>query len=67
MTTGSAFVRIRLSAESATAYAEMPKAVVVATREEAGWQWYGSASDLIDPRLFGFVSNGPLNRTLMHT
>ena len=65
MTTGSALVRILLSAESAPACAEAPKAVVAATREEAGWQWYGSASDVTDPCLSGFVSNGPPNRTLM--
>ena len=36
MSTVSVIVRIQLSAESAPAYAEAAKAVVAATREEAG-------------------------------
>ena len=38
MSTVSVIVRIQLSAESALAYAEAAKAVVAATREEAGCQ-----------------------------
>ena len=49
MSTVSVIVRIQLSAESAPAYAEAAKAVVVATREEAGCQWYGIAVDVADP------------------
>ena len=49
MSTVSLIVRIQLSAESAPAYAEAAKAVVVATREEAGCQWYGIAVDVTDP------------------
>lgn len=45
----SVIVRIQLSAESAPAYAEAAKAVVAATREEAGCQWYGIAVDVADP------------------
>ena len=49
MSTVSVLVRIQLSAESAPAYAEAAKAVVVATRQEDGCEWYGIASDVIDP------------------
>ena len=49
MSTVSVIVRIQLSAESAPAYAEAAKAVVAATREEAGCQWYGIAVDVADP------------------
>ena len=49
VSTVSLIVRIQLSAESAPAYAEAAKAVVVATREEAGCQWYGIAVDVADP------------------
>ena len=49
MTTVSVMVRIQLSAESAPAYAEASKAVLAATREEAGCQWYGIATDVTDP------------------
>jgi quinol monooxygenase YgiN len=49
MNTVSVIVRIQLSAESAPAYAEAAKAVVAATREEAGCQWYGIAVDVADP------------------
>ena len=45
----SVIVRIQLSAESAPAYAEAAKAVVAATREEAGCQCYGIAVDIADP------------------
>ena len=48
----SVIVRIQLSAESAPAYAEGAKAVVAATREEAGSQWYGIAVDVADPCVF---------------
>ena len=49
MSTVSIIVRIQLSAESAPAYGEAAKAVVAATREEAGCQWYGIATDVTDP------------------
>ena len=49
MSTVSVIVRIQLSAESAPAYAEAAKAVVAATREESGCQWYGIAVDVADP------------------
>ena len=49
MSTVSVIVRIQLSAESAPAYGEAAKAVVAATREEAGCQWYGIATDVTDP------------------
>ena len=49
MSTVSVIVRIQLSAESAPAYAEAAKAVVAATREEVGCQWYGIAVDVTDP------------------
>ena len=49
MSTVSVIVRIQLSAESALAYAEAAKAVVAATRGEAGCQWYGIAVDVADP------------------
>ena len=49
MSTVSVIVRIQLSAESAPAYAEAAKAVVAATRVEAGCQWYGIAVDVADP------------------
>ena len=52
MSTVSVIVRIQLSAESAPAYAEAAKAVVAATREEAGCQWYGIAVDVADPCVF---------------
>ena len=42
-------VRIQLSAESAPAYAEAAKAIVAATRQEDGCEWYGIASDVTDP------------------
>ena len=49
MSTVSVIVRIQLSAGSAPAYAEAAKAVVAATRKEAGCQWYGIAVDVADP------------------
>jgi len=49
VTTVSVIVRIQLSAESAPQYAEAAKAVVAATRQEAGCQWYGIAVDVTDP------------------
>jgi|TARA_Y100000022_G_scaffold62509_1_gene53650 quinol monooxygenase YgiN len=49
MSTVSVIVRIQLSAESAPAYAEAAKAVVAATRQEDGCEWYGIASDVTDP------------------
>ena len=48
MSTVSLIVRIQLSVESAPAYAEAAKAVVAATREEAGCQCYGAAVDVAD-------------------
>ena len=48
MSTVSVMVRIQLSAESAPAYAEAAKAVVAATRQEDGCEWYGIASDVTD-------------------
>ena len=52
MSTVSVIVRIQLSAESAPACAEAAQAVVAATREEAGCQWYGIAVDVADPCVF---------------
>ena len=49
ISTVSEIVRIQLSAESAPAYAEAAKAVVAATRQEDGCEWYGIASDVTDP------------------
>ncbi|MFL2502807.1 MAG: hypothetical protein ACJ0Q1_07805 [Luminiphilus sp.] len=66
MSTVSVFVRIQLSAEGAPAYAEAAKAVVAATREEDGCEWYGIASDVTGtPAWSGFLSSGPLRRTSM--
>jgi quinol monooxygenase YgiN len=49
MSTVSVIVRIQLSEESAPKYAEAAKAVVASTRQEAGCQWYGIATDVTDP------------------
>ena len=49
MTTVNVVVRIQLSAESAPAYPEAAKSVVVATHGEAGCEWYGIAVDVTDP------------------
>ena len=51
MSTVSVIARIQPSAESAPAYAEAARAVVAATRQEDGCQWYGIATDVIDPRV----------------
>ena len=49
MSTVSIIVRIQLSADSAAPYAEAAQAVVVATRQEDGCEWYGIATDVTDP------------------
>ena len=49
MSTVTVMVRIQLSAESAPAYAEAAKAIVAATRQEDGCEWYGIAADVTDP------------------
>ncbi len=49
MSTVSVIVRIQLSAESAAPYAEAAQAVVAATRQEDGCEWYGIATDVTDP------------------
>ena len=49
MSTVTVMVRIQLSAESAPAYAEAAQAIVAATRQEDGCEWYGIASDVTDP------------------
>ena len=49
MSTVSVIVRIQLSEESAPKYAEAAQAVVASTRQEAGCQWYGIATDVTDP------------------
>ena len=49
MSTVTVTVRIQLSAESAPAYAEAAKAIVAATRQEDGCEWYGIPSNVTDP------------------
>ena len=49
MSTVTVMVRIQLSAESAPAYTEAAQAIVAATRQEDGCEWYGIASDVTDP------------------
>ena len=44
----SIIVRIQLSADSAAPYAEAARAVVAATRQEDGCEWYGIATDVTD-------------------
>ena len=45
----SVMIRIQPGAESAPAYAEAARAVMAATREEDGCEWYGIASDVTAP------------------
>ena len=64
MSTVTVMVRIQLSAESAPAYAEAAKAIVAATRQEDGCEWYGIASDVYKRQIFGGLCehsyrNGP--------
>ena len=49
MSTVSIIVRIQLSADSAAPYAAAAQAVVAATRQEEGCEWYGIATDVTDP------------------
>ena len=49
MSTVSIIVRIQLGADSAAPYAEAARAVVAATRQEDGCEWYGIATDVTDP------------------
>ena len=49
MSTVSIIVRIQLSADSAAPYSEAAQAVVAATRQEDGCEWYGIATDVTDP------------------